>query len=52
MCEKQPPCCLIRLMTKTEVAKHFAVSRVTLNLALERESYPQNPAVKLGETIT
>jgi DNA invertase Pin-like site-specific DNA recombinase len=33
------------LVTKTEVAKHFGVSRVTLNLALEREGYPQNPAV-------
>ncbi len=32
------------LMTKTEVAKHFDVTRVTLNLALEREGYPQNPA--------
>ena len=32
------------LMTKTEVAKHFKVTRVTLNLALEREGYPQNPA--------
>lgn len=33
------------LMTKTEVAQHFGVSRVTLNAALEREGYPQNPAV-------
>ncbi len=32
------------LMTKTEVAKHFGVSRVTLNAALDREGYPQNPA--------
>ena len=32
------------LTTKTEVAKHFDVTRVTLNLALEREGYPQNPA--------
>lgn len=32
------------LMTKTEVAKHFDVTRVTLNLALKREGYPQNPA--------
>lgn len=31
------------LMTKTEVAKHFGVSRVTLNAALDREGYPQNP---------
>lgn len=37
------------LMTKTEVAKHFGVSRVTLNLALEREGYPQNPAAPQGE---
>jgi DNA invertase Pin-like site-specific DNA recombinase len=34
------------LMTKTEVAKHFDVSRVTLNLALEREGYSLNPTVK------
>ncbi len=33
------------LISKTEVAKHFGVSRVTLNLALGREGYPQNPAV-------
>lgn len=39
------------LMTKTEVAKHFDVSRVTLNLALEREGYPQNPAAPKGENI-
>jgi DNA invertase Pin-like site-specific DNA recombinase len=32
------------LMTKTEVAKHFGVTRVTLNLALAREGYPPNPA--------
>nr|WP_297500901.1 recombinase family protein [Ferrovum sp.] len=32
------------LISKTEVAKHFKVSRVTLNLALKREGYPQNPA--------
>lgn len=32
------------LMTKTEVAQHFGISRVTLNAALEREGYPQNPA--------
>ena len=37
------------LMTKTEVAKHFGVSRVTLNLALEREGYPQNPAAPQKE---
>jgi DNA invertase Pin-like site-specific DNA recombinase len=33
------------LISKTEVAKHCGVSRVTLNLALEREGYPLNPAV-------
>lgn len=38
-------------MTKTEVAKHFGVTRVTLNLALEREGYPQNPAAPQGENI-
>ncbi|MCF7976831.1 MAG: recombinase family protein [Chromatiaceae bacterium] len=31
-------------ITKTEVAKHFGVSRVTLNTALQREGYPANPA--------
>ena len=31
-------------MTKTEVAKHFKVSRVTLNKALEAAGYPPNPA--------
>ncbi len=31
------------MMTKTEVAKHFGVTRVTLNAALERDGYPQNP---------
>lgn len=31
-------------ITKTEVAKHFGVSRVTLNAALNREGYPENPA--------
>lgn len=30
-------------MTKTEVAEHFGVTRMTLNKALEREGYPQNP---------
>ena len=38
-------------MTKTEVAKHFCVTRVTLNLSLEREGYPQNPAAPHGENI-
>lgn len=31
-------------ITKTEVAEHFGVSRVTLNAALQREGYPENPA--------
>ena len=31
-------------ITKTEVAKHFGVTRVTLNEALKREGYPANPA--------
>lgn len=31
-------------ITKTEVAEHFGVSRVTLNTALQREGYPENPA--------
>lgn len=33
------------MMTKTEVAKHFGVTRVTLNAALERDGYPQNPVI-------
>lgn len=32
------------LVTKAEVAEHFGVTRLTLNKALEREGYPQNPA--------
>jgi DNA invertase Pin-like site-specific DNA recombinase len=32
------------LITKTEVAKHFGVSRVTLNESLKREGIPLNPA--------
>lgn len=31
-------------ITKTEVAKHFGVSRVTLNASLTREGYPANSA--------
>lgn len=31
-------------MTKAEVAKHFGVSRVTLNESLKRHNYPLNPA--------
>ncbi|MEW8509141.1 MAG: recombinase family protein [Candidatus Thiodiazotropha sp.] len=34
-------------ITKTEVAEHFGVSRVTLNAALNREGYPENPAGQL-----
>lgn len=33
------------LVTKTEVAKHFGISRVTLNAALMREGYPLNPII-------
>lgn len=32
------------IMTKTEVAAHFGISRVTLNAALDRAGYPPNPA--------
>ena len=31
-------------ITKTEAARHFGVTRVTLNEALKREGYPLNPA--------
>ena len=31
-------------ITKTEVAQHFGVTRLTLNGALKREGYPLNPA--------
>ena len=31
-------------ITKTEVARHFGVTRLTLNGALKREGYPLNPA--------
>lgn len=31
------------LMTKTEVAKHFGISRVTLNESLKREGFPLDP---------
>ena len=30
-------------ITKTEVAKHFGVTRVTLNLALKKAGFPQSP---------
>lgn len=35
-------------VTKTEVAEHFDVTRMTLNNALEREGYPQNPAAPIS----
>lgn len=35
-------------VTKAEVARHFEVSRVTLNSALRREGYPPNPAHALA----
>lgn len=34
------------LVTKTEVAKHFGISRVTLNAALLREGFPLNPQLE------
>lgn len=37
-------------ITKTEVAKHFGVSRVTLNAALDREGHPENPAAERETT--
>ena len=33
------------LVTKTEVAKHFGISRVTLNSALVRGGFPLNPSI-------
>lgn len=39
-------------ITKTEVAEHFGVSRVTLNAALQREGYPENPACPEPTTKT
>lgn len=36
-------------ITKTEVAKHFEVSRPTLNAALKRFGYPLNPANKIED---
>ncbi|MDX9708505.1 MAG: recombinase family protein [Trichloromonas sp.] len=32
------------MITKAEVAKHFGVSRVTLNESLKREGFPLNPS--------
>jgi DNA invertase Pin-like site-specific DNA recombinase len=37
------------LMTKTEVAQHFGVSRVTLDAALKRENHLQQDAALKGE---
>jgi DNA invertase Pin-like site-specific DNA recombinase len=34
------------LVTKTDVAKHFGISRVTLNAALLREGFPLNPQLE------
>lgn len=38
-------------MTKAEVAEHFQVARGTLNKALERFGYPENPAHVGSSTI-
>ena len=35
-------------ITKTEVAKHFGISRVTLNAALVREGYEAGAAIEAG----
>lgn len=35
------------MVTKSEVSEHFGITRMTLNKALEREGYPQNPADKI-----
>lgn len=35
------------MLTKAEVARHFKISRVTLNKALEQAGYPPNPAALL-----
>jgi DNA invertase Pin-like site-specific DNA recombinase len=39
-------------VTKTEVAQHFGVTRMTLNKALDREGYPQNPAETVDNAKT
>ena len=39
-------------ITKTEVAKHFGVSRVTLNAALQREGHGESGAVRPARTVT
>ena len=33
-------------VTKTEVAAHFGITRMTLNSSLKREGYPMNPLVQ------
>lgn len=38
-------------MTKTEVAQHFSVTRMTLNESLKREGYPLNPAIEVTEIV-
>lgn len=37
-------------ITKAEVARHFGVSRMTLNEALKREGYGLNPAARVEAT--
>ncbi len=39
------------MVTKTEVAKHFGISRVTLNSALIRGGYPLNPTNNIQSNI-
>ncbi|BAO43039.1 recombinase family protein [Thiolapillus brandeum] len=36
--------------TKTEVAEHFGITRMTLNESLKREGYPLNPAAQVSNT--
>jgi len=38
-------------VTKTEVAQHFGVSRVTLNNSLKRHGYPLNPALHAAQAM-
>lgn len=38
-------------VTKTEVAEHFGITRITLNESLKREGYPLNPAAASLETL-
>lgn len=39
------------MVTKTEVAKHFGISRVTLNSALIRGGFPLNPTTNIQSNI-